>query len=127
MREHQGNPEKILGAGEQGHYEGEKLKNWADKALRLFRWIQTVRRVKSERGIPHYPSRIPDDSHLPKHLRNVPEQKPNTVIPAILNAGFSRPAGDRAVRINIILAEGTTEIQRENAIRELRREPSLWK
>ena len=120
LPEQQESSKKVLGMGERGHYQVKKLTAWANKAQVLFPWIQTIRWVKGNTNIPLYPSRIDDDSHLAEYLRYLPELRPSRVIPVILNASFSDAAWDRVVRLSIILAKGTTEAQRKNAIRALR-------
>jgi hypothetical protein len=122
----QEDPSKVLGQDEQGHFDVERTVNWTRRIQRLYPWVVGVRRVRGEGAIAHYPTRLLEMHELARHGKGLPAAMMGRVIPAVLDASYSAGSKDRAIRINIILPEGTTGAQREAAIRRLRENKRIF-
>jgi serine/threonine protein kinase len=119
-------PSKILGNDEQGHFDVEKMTSWNRRLQRLYPWVQGARRFRGDGTIAKYPTRLLNIQDLARHTKNLPEPMKGRIIPAVLDAGYSGSSADRAIRINIILPDGTTSAQRETAMRKLRENKRLF-
>lgn len=116
---------KVVGDNERGHLHVERIQHWAGRLLKLHPYVQAIRRVRKDPGVPLYPTRVLDSSNLAQHVaaaKGIPEER---LIPAVLDASYCNPS-TTALRINIILGDGTTIAERELATEELRKDSSLF-
>jgi hypothetical protein len=115
----------VVGKDEYGHLHVERIQRWANRVMELFRWVESVRRVRKDGGIPAHSTRLLNVSNLSQHLAAAKDVEAVRVIPAALDGSYSIPSGI-ALRMNIILPKGTTEVQRAAAMAALRAEKTLF-
>jgi hypothetical protein len=121
----QATAEDTVGEAEQGHLQVQRIQEWVGRLLGLFRWVESVRRVRKDPDLETHSTRILELRNLPQHLTAARGVEPERIIPAVLDGTFSKPPGI-ALRVNIVLPKGTTEAQRAAAIDALRGEKSLF-
>jgi len=120
----QDSPSDAVGADEQGHLKVLRIAAWVRRLQSLYPWVQGVRRVTADSGLDLFPTRILESSNLARHIRNVQGLSPDRIIPAVLDASYT--VGERVLRINILLSEGTTEAQKQAAVARLCEDHSLF-
>jgi hypothetical protein len=85
-----------------------------------------VRRVRKDPGLALRPTRILDLSSMAQHVSTLKGIDPTRIVPAVLDESYCIPSGRTVLRVNIVLAEGTTLRQREAAMERFRRDRTLF-
>jgi hypothetical protein len=63
---------KVLGSGEQGHFNVERMEKWVARLQRLYPWVVGVRRVRGDGSIARYPTRVLGIHELNRHCKGLP-------------------------------------------------------
>ncbi len=121
----QASADDVVGDDEKGHLQVKRIRDWARRLLDLYRWVEAVKRVRKDPGLPPHSTRLLDLQNLSQHVTAVKSIEQVRIIPAVLDGGHSLPQGC-SLRINIILPKGTTEAQRAAAMDALRADKSLF-
>jgi hypothetical protein len=120
-------PGEVVGQDERGHLKIDRIVRWTERLLQLHPYVEGVRRVRKESELPLKPTRILDAKSRSLHLKAAPPGfDENRIIPAVLDDSHCIPSGTTVLRINIILAEGTTPQQRDAAVDLLRKDEYLF-
>lgn len=116
---------KVIGASERGHLSVERVEAWVTRLLRLHPYVQAVKRVRKDHGIPLSPTRLLPLDNIGQHLQGDAIDAAR-IIPAVLDESYCVPRSKTVLRVNIVLPPGTTIAQRETVLELLKSDTSLF-
>jgi hypothetical protein len=120
-------PGDVVGQDERAHLKIDRIVRWTERLLQLHPYVEGVKRVRKDMELPLKPTRILDGKSRSLHLKAAPPGfDENRIIPAVLDESYCIPSGTTVLRINVILAEGTTAQQRDVAVDLLRKDAYLF-
>lgn len=117
---------RTVGEDERGHLNVNRIRLWVTRLLNRHPYVQAVRRVRKDHGLALRPTRILELSNIGQHIVGVQKMDVNRIIPAVLDESYCSPSGTTVLRINVVLAEGTSPRQRECAFQRLRMDDALF-